>query len=415
MIYGLEDQMAVLGHVKIGGVRTVETRHGLTKVPEKHDYFTVTTAQRNKHGYGYEVDTDLMDILIKKDKTSKDGRLRRMMVMLPSNDMDENLVTNLAIYDTKGCRCRGDGKEAEFINPINGKVHKVPCPCQMLRIRLGQKDNPDSRPTHKMNIQPNAGRGYICKANGILRLLILEAKTVGGIHLLKTTSSNSIKQLFASMRHISFITGGVIAHVPLMLEVNPKRVRPAYSDKYQTVYVVNLTHKESNLGEFLRKVAREHQLYQQMRKSIAGKKEYNFLPAPGFENIDEQQEVAGEYWPEDEENNNQDQNNQEVINNNQEPEQKKQKPTDSRKPQTPLDQAVPLVLTTPPKNSDERPASTSLRKKLIELGREATLTDKTIRGWLKNLWDTESTGNLKVWQIAAMIEALEKHIANCQK
>jgi hypothetical protein len=414
MIHELEDQMAILGHIKIGGLRPVQIPNGIKLIPEQHDHFTVTTAQRNKRGYGYETDAELMNVLLEKDKTSKkDGKLRQIMVMLPTDDMNENLVTHLSIYDSDGRRCRGDGKEAQYINPTTGKLHKVHCPCQMLQARLSRNDDPDARPSHALNISPNPETGYVCKTNGHLRVLIAEAQTLGGIHLLRTTSSNSIKQLFASMRQIGIITGGAIANIPLLLTINPKRVRTAKSDQYKTVYVVNLVHKQSNLAEFLVQVAKQYRLHNQMKRHIAGESTPTFLPPLDPEDKSEQEEIAKEYWGISEDPKPTKETTNEVP--DEVPDEVPvEKPTGTI-PQIPLDQPVPLVLTTPPRDADQRLANLNLRRKYFTLSRQIGLKDTTIKGWMKNLWNTETTSELQIWQIMSMIEAIEKHIQQTTK
>jgi hypothetical protein len=123
--------------------------------------------------------------------------------------------------------------------------------------------------------------------------MIAEAKTMGGVHVYRTTSHNSIRQLMASMAHIQELTGGALSYVPLELSIEPKKVRPEGKRGYQTVYVVHLTYRAAPL-EFLNDVARNAQLRASMRQRIAAH-EIAQLPAPGHEDMDEQRAVAQEY------------------------------------------------------------------------------------------------------------------------
>jgi hypothetical protein len=316
MIKGMKPRFSILGHIKTGGRKKIGKDR---TIPEKWDHFVVTTAQRGD--LNYEPDESLMQRLIKnqlelavKDATepvfNEDGslkgsrlvvpmdrlkndnsKLRRMIVFLPFDDPDENLLTTLAVYDGSGVRCRGDGESAEYIDPSTGKAERVNCPCQMLRISL-EDTRVDDRPAHP-RLTPNVQRGETCKAHGLLRVMIAEAKTMGGVHVYRTTSSNSIRQLMASMAHIQELTGGALSYVPLELSVEPKKVKPEGSRGYQTVYVVSLTYRAAPL-EFLKDVAAQSQLRATMRQRIAAH-EIAALPAPGHEDLDEQRAVAEEY------------------------------------------------------------------------------------------------------------------------
>lgn len=315
-IKGLRPRFSILGHIKAGGRKKL--KNGNT-IPEKWDHFGVTTAQRGD--LNYEYDDTLMQKLLRsqlemaiKDATEQvydeqgklegsrllipmkrleeeNRKLRRMIVFLPFDDANENLLTTLAVYDGSGCRCRGDGESAEYIDPSNGKVEKLQCPCQMLRIAL-EDTRVDDRPAHP-RLSPNPQRGEVCKAHGLLRVMVAEAKTMGGVHVYRTTSSNSIRQLMASMAHIQELTGGALSYVPLELSIEPKKVKPEGSRGYQTVYVVHLTYRAAPL-EFLKDVASQVQLRASMRQRIAAH-EIAALPAPGHEDHDEQVAVAEEY------------------------------------------------------------------------------------------------------------------------
>jgi hypothetical protein len=105
---------------------------------------------------------------------------------------------------------------------------------------------------------------------------------------------NSITQLMAAMNQVREITGGLLAGVPMALEVYPKKVSPGPNQKPQTVYVVTLTHRAS-INDFLRDVAEQTALRESMRKQIAAK-EILELPAPGMESRFEQVAIGQEYY-----------------------------------------------------------------------------------------------------------------------
>lgn len=287
-IKGLKPRFSILGHIKSGGRKMVKVRGQERRIPEKYDYFLVTKSERDD--INFVIDDDLMAKLSKYDK-QPDNKIRRMVIFLPFDDIDENLLTTLAVYDGNGVRCRGDGETAEYIDPQTQKTKKVQCPCRMLRIGLDDSRVED-RPNHDY-LTPDIQRGQVCKTHGLLRVMIAEAKTMGGVHIYRTTSSNSIRQLLASMAHIQELTGGQLAYIPLELSIKPKRVKPEASQGYQTVFVVDLTYSAAPL-QFLNDVAKQAQLRASMRNRIAAK-EIAVLPAPGFEDPEEQRDIAEEY------------------------------------------------------------------------------------------------------------------------
>lgn len=331
-IKGLTRRAAVLGHIKIGGRKVVNTRNGERVIPVKYDHFKVTTNEQDTLGYVtddvlmrrlmddqfrmmkkentekiYEdriVDGAPQRVLVKtiqhvsdKELEKRNDALRRILVTLPFDDPDENLVTSLSVYDREGCRCRGDNETAEWVDPRTGEVTKVSCPCNMLQIRLGEDDEVDRRPEHEManrGMKPNDKNGFLCKANGVLRVKIEQARTIGGVYLFRTTSMNSIKQLLDSMHSIRDLTGGTLAGYPLNLVVEPKRVRTAPNKPPQIVHIVNLIFKADE-DEFLHYVIEKMAVREQLRAQL-NSKDIQQLPAPGHEDRKEQVAIAQEYY-----------------------------------------------------------------------------------------------------------------------
>jgi len=324
-IKGLKTRSAVLGNIKVGARKKVNTRHGPRVIPVKFNHFVVTTTEQDELGYLedealmrkllheqlqmairehtehiYNNAGDLVKTVQNVDtKTleSQNEKLTRILVALRFDDPDENLVTSLAVYDREGCRCRGDGEIADWTDPKNGQYHKVACPCQMLQFRLHPDDDPDARHEHEKKdrgMWPNDEKGFVCKANGILRVKIAAARTLGGVHLFRTTSMHSITQLLSAMHEISSLTGGILAGIPLHLEVAPKRVAAGFGKKPQIVPVVNLTCKADEV-EFLRELVEHTALRERMRHQLASG-DIEQLPAPGQENVHEQVAIAQEYF-----------------------------------------------------------------------------------------------------------------------
>jgi len=316
-IHGLQTRAAVLGHVKIGGRKKIKKSGRTITIPVKFDEFVVTTNEQDELGYIRDdvLTRKLFDeqhALLKdensehiyKERVTGDGevvrdyvktiqhvsdkeldernlKLRRMLVALPFDEIDQNLVTSLSVYDREGCRCRGDGQAAEWVDPRSGEVTKIACPCNMLMVRLSDDDDPDDRHDHEFKSRgmvPSQENGFYCKANGVLRLKIAVAKTLGGVHLFRTTSMNSIRQLMSAMQEVSQITGGVLSGIPLVFEVDKKKVRPFYDKPPMDAYVVNLTYKASAL-EFLKSAIEQAALREKMKRQLATA-EIAALPAP---------------------------------------------------------------------------------------------------------------------------------------
>lgn len=331
-IKGLSQRAAILGRIKIGGRKKINTRNGERVIPTKFDHFQITTNEMGELGYVVdesltrrlkedqfrmlkdeatekiyekrEVDEEIRSVLVKTIQHIPDDVLRekaqkltRILVTLPSDEPEENLVTSLSVYDRLGCRCRGDNETAEWIDPNTGVVTKVSCPCNMLKIRLNNFDEVDQRPPHQLaqrGMTPNEQHGFMCKAHGILRVRIEQARTIGGVYLFQTTSMNSIFQLLDSMNSIRAITGGTLAGCPLTLIVEPKRLRPKPNKPAHTGYVVNLIFK-ANEDEFLRYVIEKKALIQQLRGQLASE-DIKQLPVPGHEPRIEQIAIAEEYY-----------------------------------------------------------------------------------------------------------------------
>jgi len=455
MIYGLANQMAVLGHIKIGGRKKITVAGGGERlIPTKDDHFTVTTSFMGEDSY--TVDESLMSKLANygrdKDEHGQlvDKHIRRMLVMLPFDDPNENLITTLAVYDGTGVRCRGDGKTAEWVDPKTGKTSSVHCPCEMFQSSLAPGDDPRERAAHQINgMSPNVKHGFVCKAHGILRLMICEAKTLGGVHIFRTTSINSIKQLFGSMAHIQLMTGGPLSYIPLEFEVSPRRVKAPAMDKPQTVYIVRLTYK-AEIMEFLKEVANGMALRAQMQKQIASKN-FSSLPLPGKETALEQRAIAAEFhnsedYPMD---------SNVVSDMQEEPEIPEEKPiranlrvvqteqvtqetapdstnnpeaaaaeTPAETPaetssatatqpltETPVEtpaktQSFPAFSAVKTDTDDDSPADKAVRKLYLSTGESAGFSIESLRAWIKEVWGVDSTAALKTWQVQRMIDAL---------
>lgn len=321
----ITDQVPILGHIKIGGRKKLETKDGAGRnkiIPVKYDHFVVTTTNQSELGYipddelAKKLYADQMGLLIaehtepiydenghliktietetREHLIEENKRLTRIIVSLPFDSIDENLVTSLAVYDNAGCRCRGNNEEAEYVDPKTGEIKHIKCPCNLLLARLSPDDDIDKRQPHGAGLKPEPGKGLMCKANGILRMFLKQARTFSGVHVFRTTSVNSIRQLMFAMRQIYNLTGGYIAGIPMVLELQTKMVSPGPNKKLQKAYVVTLTRRASQ-NEFLRHVLENAALLENVRKQLATK-DFAQLPAPGRENPYDAYAIKEEYY-----------------------------------------------------------------------------------------------------------------------
>jgi hypothetical protein len=491
----IADQIPILGHIKIGGKKKMQGTNAAGKpktIPVKYDHFVVTGTDQDELGYipddelAKKLQADQMGILIaehtepiydetghliktiqtatKEQLIEESKRLTRIVIMLPFDNIDENLVTSLAVYDSDGCRCRGNNEIAEYVDPRTGKVTQIRCPCNLLTTRLSPEDDINKREPHEAGLKPEPGRGLMCKANGILYMILKQARTIGGVHVFRTTSINSIRQLMFSMRQVSNLTRGFLAGIPLVLELQAKKVSPGPNKKLQTAYVVTLTRRASQ-NEFLRQVAEGAVLRESLQNQIATR-QIQQLPAPGNENPYDAYSIKEEFYnPESEddievegevvsdaefsdvpntpieelpeastetpreqsqeapgateattpateaktpENVSSDESEAKAT---QEPAKGPEASGATDKPDEPESTVVTFgrfkpIDTKTPADADTSPASKELRKSFFEKTKTAGYTDEEVRNLLERLWKIQSSSKLQTWQVNALISAL---------
>jgi hypothetical protein len=485
----LGGRISVLGHIKIGGKKRTKSTTGKDIIiPVKYDHFVVTTNDQDDLGYLPDDDlmqklmTDQLKLLVSEhtepiyndsgqiiktvqtvsteDLRQKNQKLTRIVVLLPFDKIEDNLVTSLAVYDRDGCRCRGDAESADYIDPRTGEVTKVKCPCKLFMSKLNPEDDVELRYDHGKGLKPEPSRGLICKANGNLRVMIHRARTLGGIHIFRTTSLNSIAQLQSSMEQVLTLTGGgkpergIMAGIPLVLELQPKRVVPGPNKKPQLAYVVALTRK-AGMNEFLEQILKETVLRESLRKQIAAG-EILSLPPPGRESPYEQAAIQEEFYSttvvqegtEDSENANvpdpevvMDATSEELLEAVRElpiQEQPQEAPGATETPAAATEAPTPEkaaseepatsvaettinptqdpaiitfgrfkpVDTRKPEGADTSPASKELRKAFFEATKTAGYTDEEVRNLLECLWKIQSSSKLQTWQLSALKNAL---------
>jgi len=287
MIKGLKPRLAEAGKVKIGGRGAERTaRSGATwRPPIKQDHFTITTTQREGGDPNADlvVNTDLMGGLVNAGYADPDGKIRRVPVMLRSNEIDEVFPTRLVLYQGKLCACSGDGETATRYEIVDGKrtgrTKDVECPCE-----FHEKDRNGSRR---------------CKFNGILHCSIWLPgfAMVGAIYKWRTTSEISVNHMIASLRDV-LAAAGALRDIPLILHVVPETVTPA--GKPITVYVCHVR-LEQQIAEAQATAIEAAQRRAELAGDRLADLEIGYretLQLPGAESDEEQADVAEEFYPE---------------------------------------------------------------------------------------------------------------------
>lgn len=220
-VQGITPSLFETGKVKIG--RKGSTRQGQNgpyQLAEKLDHFLVTTTIRGSDNNFLE-DTALMDSL-KKDS---DGKLRRIPITLLYDDLGLNFQSQYKSYIGKTLFCSGDGVNANRAFSSKTDRTKVggyePCKCICERAEFGYQGKDK------------------CKITGRLQFIIRGAERIGGVHIFRTTSRNSVVSMLSSLSMIQRITNGHMAGIPLELVVSPKLTTDP-EGKQQTIYVVSI-------------------------------------------------------------------------------------------------------------------------------------------------------------------------------
>lgn len=275
MIKGIIPQLSEAGKIKIGGLGEKRTSSGGKefRLPQKHDYFTVTTTQRDAAG-DLIVDEAMMAALPK----DHDGKVREIPIILHDDDFEAVFPTAYALYQGKKLACRGDGETATRYEikdgQRTGREKEMECPCDLLEKKK-------------------------CKAHGTLRcsIRIADRAVAGAVHTWRTTSIISIQKMAGSLAHIRNVCGTVVG-VPLVLRVQPVQVAPK-GGQASTVYCCHVELRASDISAVQRQAIEAAQLRAQVRASLGGYVPPN-LPAPGVDESDEEQaEIAAEFHSEE--------------------------------------------------------------------------------------------------------------------
>lgn len=431
-IHGLKPHLAEIGKIKIGASR--KGKDGKGKQPIKYDHFVVTTTARGEDGF--EVDEEIHEHV--------GARPTKLDVVLPYEDPERNLLTSLACYDGSFCFCRGDGLSATWFNRSANDVENREvdhCPCVLFPYDI---DPSRPRVQHPSTRSPQPEKGFACKTNGILRVILVEKTMtdghlrvrpfeIGGVHVFRTTSKNSIQQLQASMTQVKTIVGR-LSYIPLVLAVRPRQVRDPVSGRPRTIYVLNLGF-EQDMFDFMESVATMVSEQAALRSRIIApglpSGPSDNVPQIGDESPEEQAEFAAEFYPcvgdaeAEEVPAPADDDAPSAI---EEPpdgptpedlaEEAQPTPEPSPPPQSdyagpgPTEaegapRALPRLSVAPPDEPDDAPATPERRKAIIAIARDLNYHDDDVKRWMADAFGARSTQQLRSWQALRLVEALE--------
>lgn len=275
-------QLPEIGKIKIGRKGTVRQsgQGNPFQPPQKLDHFLVTTLERGDDG-NYVVDAGAHRQLGEKP--------RDLPVRLVFDDPDLNFQSRLVCYRGKTLWCHGDGVEAQRLQKDGTwKAHDcASCPLADPAFQA----SPENQQWPK------------CKMNGRLSVMLGTAQKVGGVHVLRTTSYNTIVGITSSLAFLTSVTGGPLAGLPLTLSLRPKTATDP-SGKTQTIYVASLAY--SGDMEALQEVALDISLKRERNRIRIEQVEREarlMLAAPigGAGDVlgDDSADVISEFYPEE--------------------------------------------------------------------------------------------------------------------
>lgn len=256
------------GKIKIG--KKGETRKGRSgdyKLPQKLDYFLITTLERGSD------DNFIIDKEIHKELGEKP---KRIPITLLYDELTLNFQCRYSCYTGKNLQCSGDGEQGEWRNN-DGTTQAVKCPCGKQDPKYDGKDK--------------------CKINGTLSVMMdVESSRVGGVWKFRTTGYNSTVGILSSLTLIKTLTGGALAGIPLNMTVMPK-VATDPKGKTQTIYVVGVEFEGNvnTLKDVGMKIALTDATYRQ--RLIGVENEAKRLLSIDNNLIDESGDIVEEFYP----------------------------------------------------------------------------------------------------------------------
>ncbi len=281
-------RLTELGKLKIGhkGAEITSRAGNKFRPPQKDDFFTITTLQRN--GAGDLLPDEALMKQIAPKYASADGKLRQLPIRLLSDDPEEIMQSAYVWYGGKTIGARSNGKRVTWFNdPKTGK-------------KLDAPKEEDWKDEFLDYTAPGNTTVKLFKLHTTFNCVVAapEAKW-GGVYKFRTTSKISGEQLYGSLIETKRLTGGVLVGMPLVLVVRPMQVAP--EGKATTVYVVHVELHDAEMK------AIQEQALTQMKYAVefkgqmlASQAQYRkMLVAPGeMESDAEAKDITEEFHPE---------------------------------------------------------------------------------------------------------------------
>lgn len=218
-IKGMGMRLQRLGNIKAGSKgeeRKKQHGAGTYRLPQKLDHFIVTTMERDEHDNWVE-DEQIMKELGKDPK--------EIPVFLPYHNIMQVFPHEYAWWSESKRHCHGNGEMALQTDPETGEEKQINCPCEKITEE------------------------GLCKARGILNVMLEMSGKIGGVHQFRTSSYYSCNNILASLNLIKSLTGGPhgpLAGIPLTLTIQPMIVYPrdAKGNKMKTkIFVAGLEYR----------------------------------------------------------------------------------------------------------------------------------------------------------------------------
>lgn len=268
MIPGLKNTRAIESvRIAIG-----EKGESGKKLPTKLSHFIFTTTQKKDNRYLR--DTPLTELF--------GGKPKKIPIMLLSDDIDIALPTFYAKYSRRGIKLRSDDGENWTVYNEDGTRTLTIC------------DPGDCEFFKDKDVKPHAILTGVVDCDSVNRDEHLGEK----LFKFRTTSWNTMHALVYEMNRIKDACGGHLAYLPLNLIVFPKMVRPKGSAGEVLAYIVSLEPRTSMADLRMHAAANAESLAKITHRDGALVREATRISDYEEETVEEQIDVAEEFYPE---------------------------------------------------------------------------------------------------------------------
>lgn len=191
----IRPRLAELGKIKIGGKgeQRQKADGGTFRIPEKYDHFVITGRERGEDE-NYVKDEEIHERI-------GDPEPKSLKVRLLFDRVEDNFYSRLVQYSGRSKIWECDGQRAHDL-----------------------KNDKFGRCRH----ESQGGPGCLCKPYGRLQVVLEAAPQLGGFHVFRTTSWESIQAIQSSLEEFHDMFGGRLRGLPLLLKLYPSTDR--YTD-----------------------------------------------------------------------------------------------------------------------------------------------------------------------------------------